>query len=105
MAHSTGMVIQEIFHYYSHVVLFQRGHWFPKRGDIESFRNKIRQACPVDAVEVWYKHIVISGIILYYIRVNDAVKFGKKDEEVQDGSLSTRYFKALLSISVGMFIF
>jgi len=30
----------------------QRGHWFPNRGDIESFRNKIRKACPADAAEL-----------------------------------------------------
>lgn len=26
----------------------QRGHWFPNRGDIASFRQKIREACPAD---------------------------------------------------------
>ncbi len=26
----------------------QRGSWFPNEGDIDSFRQKIRDACPAD---------------------------------------------------------
>jgi hypothetical protein len=34
------------------VFVCQRGHWFPNEGDIESYRNVLRDACPSDPVLV-----------------------------------------------------
>lgn len=70
---------------------WQRGHWFPREGDIESFRNKIRSACPIDAVEVQCLSCIMhSGLIVYNVFVRTPVGEVTKDEKIQVGPLPTR---------------
>lgn len=67
----------------------QRGHWFPREGDIATFREKMVDLCPLE--EVREAKDYFYGFVGYECCI-------AQDEEIQNGHISARPFTVLLCI-------
>lgn len=71
----------------------QRGHWFPNNGDIESFRAKIRQLCPMshDLLSKWKRSKDKKYLLVIYQR--------DRSRKLLDQEISVKTLQAALGLS------